>query len=136
VAAAGLNERVSLVRADGCRTGLPPQSFNVVTSNSILHHVRDPNAFWEECKRLARPGALLFHRDLMRPDCEDAVRRIVDRHAGGESPLLREEFHRSLLSAYEPDEIRAQLDRAGLGMLTVEAVTDRHVDFYGRFRIA
>jgi ubiquinone/menaquinone biosynthesis C-methylase UbiE len=123
---------LSFRRRDVKATGLPAQSVDVIFSNSLLHHMPDPLPMWREIVRIARPGALLFLRDLLRPASLDAAREIVQTYAGGESPLLQEEFYRSLLSAFSIDEIRAQIAAvAGLGSLQVEQVTDRHVDIFG-----
>jgi len=129
----GMAERVALVEADAKRLPLASQSADVVFSNSILHHITDHERLWGEIRRIARPGGLIFLRDLARPADERAARAIVDRYAGTESALLQEEFYRSLLSAYTVEEVRGQLDEAGLGSLEVEMVTDRHLDVWGGF---
>jgi hypothetical protein len=59
------------------------------------------------------------------------ARRVVELYAESESKLLQEEFYRSLLAAFRPDEVRQQLDEAGLPALTVQPVTDRHFDVFG-----
>jgi ubiquinone/menaquinone biosynthesis C-methylase UbiE len=132
VAQAGLADRIELLQADAKATGLPAGQFDVVFSNSILHHVSDPEKFWLEVRRLGRKGATVFVRDLFRPPDAATAQKIVAQHAGGETPLLQQEFHRSLLAAYTPQEVRDQLHQAGLTGLTVEQVTDRHMDIFGR----
>ncbi len=129
---AAFTSRVEFVLADAKNTGLPAHSFDVIFSNSILHHITETGRFWAEVKRLAKPGSLLFVRDLARPADERAARRIVEQYADGESDMLREEYYRSLLSAYTPDEIRSQLRAAGLDGMDVAMATDRHVDVFGR----
>jgi ubiquinone/menaquinone biosynthesis C-methylase UbiE len=131
IASAGLSKNISLVLADAKDTKLPAASFDVILSNSILHHVADPLAFWREVKRIAKPGALIFIRDLFRPESEAAARAIVAQNAGGETALLQEEFYRSLLAAYTPGEVREQLAQTGLAGLNVGAVSDRHMDAWG-----
>jgi len=132
VGEAGLTDAVELVRADAKALPLRRAAFDVVFSNSILHHINETERFWAEVRRIARPGALVFLRDLARPPSEADARAVVDRRAGGEGELLQEEFYRSLLSAYTVAEVRAQLDRAGLGDLDVAMATDRHWDVTGR----
>jgi ubiquinone/menaquinone biosynthesis C-methylase UbiE len=117
--------------ADATRTNLASASYNVIFSNSLLHHLPDPLPLWAEIRRLARPGAVVFLRDLVRPATASDARAIVDQHAGGESKLLQDEFYRSLLAAFTVDEVRAQLDDAGLSSLVVDQVTDRHLDVHG-----
>ncbi len=123
---------VSLVRADASRCPFSDAALDVVFSNSILHHLPDPTDFWREVARVARRGALVLLRDLARPDTEQAARDIVERYAGTESELLQEEYYRSLLAAFTPDEVRAQLREAGVQGLRAEMVTDRHMDVCGR----
>lgn len=129
---ARLLRSIRLVCADATATGLPPHSFDVVFSNSLLHHVAAPERLWAEVIRLARLRAVVFFRDLVRPESPIAARRIVRTYAGHESRLLQDEYLRSLLSAYTPAEVRTQLTRAGLRTLRVVMATDRHFDVFGR----
>ncbi len=108
------------------------KSIDVIFSNSILHHLTDVGLFWAEIKRIAKPQATLLLRDLARPLNERTTAKIVEEYAKTESPLLQQEFYRSLLAAYTPDEVRKQLDEAGLGSLTVAMASDRHLDVFGR----
>jgi ubiquinone/menaquinone biosynthesis C-methylase UbiE len=122
---------LSFVLADAKASGFPDRSFDVIFSNSLLHHMPDPLPLWREIKRLAAPRALIFVRDLLRPESEADARRLVELHGGGESALLQQEFHRSFLAAFTVDEIRRQLEAAGLANLKIEPSSDRHVDVYG-----
>jgi ubiquinone/menaquinone biosynthesis C-methylase UbiE len=131
VESAELRHAIEFVRADAKATGLPGQSFDVVCSNSILHHVADPVRFWTEVRRLGRPGAIVFMRDLCRPESDNVARELVAKHAGNESPLLQREFFESLLSAYTVDEVRDQLAGKMPTDFVVSKVTDRHLDVIG-----
>ena len=131
---ARLASRIVLLQADAKALPLPDRSFDVVFSNSILHHVTAVDRLWAEVRRLVRPGAAIFFRDLARPASARATRKIVRAYAAGESKLLQEEYYRSLLSAWTPEEVRRQLKRAGLAGLTVAMVTDRHLDVFGTVR--
>lgn len=128
---AGLSGKVELVMADAKRTALPDGRFEVVFSNSILHHIDDTAALWAEVRRLVRPSGLVFFRDLCRPATEELARGLVERYASQETPLLKDEFFRSLLAAYTVGEIRQQVKIASLDGLHVEPITDRHLDIWG-----
>lgn len=128
---AGLVHAIRLVQAAATASGLPAATHDVVFSNSLLHHVVDVDGLWREVQRLLRPGGLVFVRDLLRPPTREQARALVERHAGDASELLKQEFYRSLLSAYTPDEVRAQLERSGLAQLQVRVVSDRHLDVFG-----
>ncbi len=124
--------QVALLRADAKATPFPDGSLDVVFSNSILHHLPDPAPFWREVRRIAAPGALVCLRDLARPASGSAARAIVRTYAAAESELLQKEFFDSLRAAFTVEEVRAQLATAGLGVLRVEASSDRHLDILGR----
>lgn len=128
---AGGVRNVRFVRDDAKTLTSLDGPFDVIFSNSLLHHLPDPMPFWRQVKRLLRPGGVCFLRDLARPAYEQRAAEIVREHAGNESPLLREEFHRSLLSAFTVDEVRQQLQAAGLASLRVERSSDRHLDAWG-----
>lgn len=106
-------------------------TFDVVMSNSLLHHVADPGAMWESIERLLSPGGVVFLRDLRRPASELAATLLVQAHASSESELLQEEFLRSLHAAYTLSEVRRQLDDAGLQDWTVTEFDDRYLDVVG-----
>lgn len=132
VAAAGMAGRVELRRGDAKRLRRIRGSFDLVMSNSLLHHLPDPVPFWREVGRLAgRRGAVLV-QDLARPESPRAARRLVQRHAGRDRKLLQELFYRSLLSAFTPAEVRAQLREARLRGLRVRVVSDRHLEVMRR----
>ncbi len=128
---AGVAERVSLRRAYLPMD--PPQrpQYDVVISNSLLHHLGDPMVLWHTVLVYASPGAPVFVMDLYRPDSRNAARRLVELHGAGEPEVLRRDLFNSLLSAYRVDEIEAGLFRMGLGQLNVETVSDRHVVIWG-----
>ena len=124
---------VRLHLADAKQTRLAA-GYDVIFSNSLLHHLPDPLPMWREVRRLARPGAIVFVRDLVRPQTYDLAEEMVEQYAGRESDTLRQEYYRSLLSAFTPGEIRAQLEEAGLSELEIRQATDRHVDVSGVLR--
>jgi len=129
---AGVSACIELALADAKLLPLRSHTFDVIFSNSILHHINDVDRFWAELKRVAVAGATVLLRDLARPSSPEAARKIVQQYAEKESALLRQEYYRSLLSAYTVEEVHNQLRRTGLKQLRVEMVTDRHLDIFGR----
>jgi len=116
---------------DGAELSSRLGTFDVVMSNSLLHHVPDPGAMWKSISRLLAPGGVVFLRDLRRPASELAATLLVQAHASSESELLQEEFLRSLHAAYTLAEVRRQLDEAGLEDWTVTEFDDRYLDVVG-----
>lgn len=125
VAKAGFTDRVRLLRARLPGLPFPPRSFDAVISNSLLHHLADPQVFWQEIVRLGRPGTAVFVMDLFRPDSPERAREIVEAAAADENPTLKQDFFHSLLAAFTPEEVRAQLPPS-LAHLDCRIVSDRH----------
>jgi len=122
---AGLESRVSLVLAKlPDLPSLPP--FDAVISNSLLHHLPDPGVLWDCLRAAGKPGAAVYIMDLFRPVSEERARQIVESNASDEDPILKKDFFNSLLAAFTPDEVRAQLAAAGLSRLKLELPSDRH----------
>jgi ubiquinone/menaquinone biosynthesis C-methylase UbiE len=102
-------------------------SFDAVFSNTILHHIPDPEPFLAEARRVLRPGGALLIRDLYRPPTPERARELVRLHAGDATPYQQELFHASLAAALTAEELREVADRAGLAGAEIVVDTDRHV---------
>ncbi len=105
--------------------------FQLVVSNSLLHHLHDPAVLWTSLRQLAAPGALVVVRDLRRPADGGALRSLVRRHGAGAPAVLRRDFAHSLRAAFRPEEVRQQLAAAGLERLEVRPWQDRYLDIWG-----
>lgn len=118
--------RCALVEARLPELPFADGTFDAVISNSLLHHLPEPAVFWADARRLARPGAVLYVMDLYRPESAERAREIVEAAAGDALPLLKDDFFNSLLAAFTPEEVRAQLETAGLGHVELAVVSERH----------
>lgn len=127
----GLRDRVRLVQGFLPEPSLPRHRYDVVFSNSLLHHLDDPQVLWRSVRRWAENGAPVFIMDLRRPDSLADARDLTDRYAEGEPAVLRNDFFHSLLAALTPAEIRDQLRIAQLDHLKIETPSDRHVLIWG-----
>ena len=125
VTTAGLGDRITLLQGYVPGVALNAHSFDAVLSKDLLHHVPDPSLLWREIARLAKPGAVVYVMDLVRPATREEAGRIVNRVAGSEDPILREDFFNSLCAAFTVDELRQQVADAGL-RLDVRPISDRH----------
>lgn len=122
-----LGGRVQLVCGHLPGVQLPHAEYDVILSNSLLHHLPDPGTLWRSLRAYGRPGAQIVIMDLFRPASPRAARAIVEQYAADEPEILRRDFYRSLLAAFAPTEVEAQLHASGLDPLTVTVVSDRHL---------
>ena len=107
-------------------------SCGAVVSNSLLHHLHNPQVLWAAVRQLAAPGAALYIKDLRRPDSPPALDALVALHAADAPPVLRRDYRHSLHAAFRVEEVEAQLAEAGLSSLRVAAVADRYLEVWGR----
>ena len=106
-------------------THLSEQSFDILISNSVLHHVKSPKQFWEKSLNLVRQKGCIMLMDLFRPSNEHELLTILDKY-GGNNPVLLNDFENSLRAAYTPDEVEHQLSSFPYISSSVKAISDRH----------
>jgi ubiquinone/menaquinone biosynthesis C-methylase UbiE len=112
-------------------TELPSKKYDVIISNSLLHHLHEPQHFWNEIIQFSDPGTFVFVMDLFRPVSIDDAKRIVETYSANEPDVLKTDFYNSLLAAFESIEIKQQLELAGIKGFQVETVSDRHQIVWG-----
>jgi trans-aconitate methyltransferase len=107
-----------------------PRSYDVIFSNSLLHHLSEPKILWQTIKACANTKTSIFVMDLLRPESESSAKQIVNEFASNEPEILKHDFYYSLLAAFTLDEIKLQLSKARLN-LAVQPIADRHVFISG-----
>lgn len=128
---AGLADRITLQKAYLPDDSIKHKDFQAVISNSLLHHMKDPQHFWQVINKCAKSGTFVFVMDLMRPRNESGAKELVAEYAAGEPEILQQDFYNSLLAAYTIAEVEEQLERERLLDLKVLPVSDRHLVVYG-----
>ena len=106
--------------------------FDLIFSNSLLHHLHEPEQLWAALKSLGREDGWIHISDLRRPPSRSEAKEMVETYSGDEPEVLKKDFYHSLCAAFTPEEISGQCSAAGLQELHVEAFGDRHVLIYGR----
>lgn len=120
-------ERITFELADAKGLPFEDRSFDVVCSNTILHHIPDPTFLLLEASRLVRPGGVLLIRDLYRPIHAEELARLVATYAKDDTPYNRELFRASLHAALTIDELADIAVDADLGEADLVVDTDRHM---------
>lgn len=130
----GLTQRIYLQQIDAKDMNFEQDMFDCVISNSIIHHIPQPRLVLQEAIRVARPGGLLFFRDLMRPESGEEVSRLVEMYAGDENPHQKQMFDDSLRAALSLEEIREMVTNLGFQGDSVQATSDRHWTWVDRIQ--
>jgi SAM-dependent methyltransferase len=127
-----LTQRIELFEVRLPSQHLPLPQYDVVISNSLLHHLHDPLVLWRSLQQFAAAGAPVFIMDLLRPATPQLAQTLVTTYAEHEPVVLREDFFASLCAAFTPEEIEAQLAAVQLAGLQIEVVSDRHLIVFGQ----
>jgi ubiquinone/menaquinone biosynthesis C-methylase UbiE len=135
VARAGLAGRVRVARMDAKAAPWANGTFDVVMSNSIVHHIPEPGTMLAEAWRMVKPGGTLFVRDLERPATSARVAELVETYAPvpAAPPDVRAMherqrvlFEASLRAALTLDDVRAIVAPLGIAAGAVGTTSDRH----------
>ncbi len=101
------------LQADGNRLPFADASFDFVLSNSVLHHLAEPDAFFREMARITKPGGAILLRDLRRP-----WRFVFPLHVRWfgryYSGLMKKLFCASVAAAYTAGELAGMLEKSPL----------------------
>lgn len=109
---------------------LPKLTYDIIFSNSLLHHLPEPQVLWQTIKQCAKSGTHIIVMDLLRPDTTLMAKALVETYAATAPKILQRDFYCSLLAAFTVEEISQQMLEAGLS-LTIEQISDRHVFISG-----
>jgi ubiquinone/menaquinone biosynthesis C-methylase UbiE len=123
---ASLEGRLRLEQADAKALAFAEHTFAAVISNSIVHHIPEPKRVLAEMLRVVKPGGTLFIRDLLRPDNEATVQRLVALYAGDANAHQQQMFAESLRAALTLTEMRSLIANLDCDPATVQPTTDRH----------
>ena len=100
---------------------------DLIVSNSLLHHLHQPDLLWRVTEALAAPGCRTFHRDLRRPQSAAEIQKLLRQHLPSAPEVLQHDFAASLAAAFEPQEVTSELHRLGFNQWTVSAEGDRYL---------
>ena len=124
-------DRVTFVEGLIPGAPIPEVPYAAIVSNSLLHHLHRPEVLWQAIDTYADTATRIYIADLRRPQGTDEARRLVGEYAAGEPDILQRDFYNSLLAAFTPQEVEAQLAGAGLKDLSVDVISDRHLVVHG-----
>ena len=123
---AGLTAQIFLVFADATKLEYPDNRFDMVISNSLIHHLPDPLPFLKEINRVIEPNAGILIRDLIRPADQNILLSQVTKYAADCNDRQRKLFEDSLCAAFTLKEVETMLVESGIHGASVVQSSDRH----------
>ncbi|NJN75589.1 MAG: class I SAM-dependent methyltransferase [Synechococcaceae cyanobacterium RL_1_2] len=123
---AGLGHWISLAFMDSKAVQFPDQSFDLVLSNSLIHHLPDPLPCLREIKRVLKPGGKILLRDLFRPRSKDKIEQMVAAIDPNFDAHQTQLFADSLHAAFTLEEVESLAQQANFDNYRVYQSSDRH----------
>lgn len=129
-----LGQRVKLYQATlPDRLDLPDALYDVIVSNSFLHHLADPMVLWDALEMYGTDTAAVLVVDLIRPTSEKDVRGVIERYMPEAPLLLRQEMLSSLHAAFTMEEVASQIHSTGLtDKLSMKRISPFQFAVYGK----
>lgn len=130
VSEAGLGHRIELVACDAKALPFETGSFDCVVSNTVLHHIPEPEHMLRELWRITAKGGFVFLRDLRRPQSTQELEALVALHAplpntpqqARQRKLLTDSLH----AAFTIEEVRALAEACAMTNVHITQSSDRH----------
>ncbi len=116
---AGLQQQIRLELVDTKNLPYQDEQFDMVVSNSLVHHLPDPLPFFSELKRVLKPNGGIFIRDLFRPVDETTINALVNTIAREYNIHQKKLFRDSLHAALTLDEVNQLISPLGLQRVKV-----------------
>ncbi|MDB9514606.1 methyltransferase domain-containing protein [Kamptonema animale CS-326] len=123
---AGMRSQIQLELIDAKKMPYPDNHFDLVVSNSIIHHLPDPLPFLAELKRVIKPNGGILLRDLLRPFDKETKENLVEMYAGECNPHQQKLFSDSLQAAFTREEVEVMIQSAKLESVKIYQSSDRH----------
>jgi ubiquinone/menaquinone biosynthesis C-methylase UbiE len=134
VESAQLTQRIRLDRVDTKRMPYPDLEYDMVISNSLVHHLPEPLSFFQEVKRLVKHGGAILIRDLIRPESDREIDNLVSQLGGEYDPRQQELFRDSLKAALTLTEVQSLLDRVNIPGINLERSSNLHWTIKRKFK--
>ncbi len=127
-----MDYRIQLHHGDAKALQFDDQTFDTIISNSLIHHLPQPELAIAEIVRLIKPGGRIFVRDLARPATQIEIDELVERITGAETLEAQTMFRNSLHAALTLEEIQAMIAVHGFNPQDVQMTSDRHWTWHSR----
>ncbi|MBD0261939.1 MAG: class I SAM-dependent methyltransferase [Tolypothrix sp. Co-bin9] len=123
---ANLQSSISLELVDAKSLPYEDGHFDMIISNSLVHHLPDPLPFFKELKRVLKSNGGIFIRDLFRPASAEIMNALVDSIGEEYDEYQKKLFRDSLNAALTLDEVNQLISQVGLQQVKVYQTSDRH----------
>ncbi|MBF2063180.1 MAG: class I SAM-dependent methyltransferase [Calothrix sp. C42_A2020_038] len=123
---AGLQGQITLELADSKALPYADGLFDLIISNSLVHHLPDPLLFFLEVKRVLKLNGAILIRDLIRPVDTATVNTLVDKIGANYNEHQKILFRDSLHAAFNLEEVKQMFETAGITGVEIYQSSELH----------
>ncbi|GFE71311.1 class I SAM-dependent methyltransferase [Chroococcus sp. FPU101] len=123
---ANLEQQIDLEVVDAKQMPYTDAQFDLVLSNSLLHHLPNPLPFLRELNRVLKPNGGMLLRDLLRPASAEIINHIIEEIGEDYSLHQKQLFRDSLFAAFTLEEVKELLQAAGIKGVKLYQSSERH----------
>ena len=123
---AGLQQQIVLELVDAKHLPYQDGHFEMVVSNSLVHHLPEPLPFFLEVSRVLKPSGAILIRDLIRPPDQETINGLVESIGAEYDTRQKQLFRDSLHAALTLDEVKCLIEQSGLQGVMVYQSSERH----------
>jgi ubiquinone/menaquinone biosynthesis C-methylase UbiE len=123
---ANLQQQISCELVDAKQLPYAHGIFDLVISNSLVHHLPDPLPFFQEIKRVTKPNSGILIRDLVRPENEVTMNSLVANIGSEYNSHQQKLFRDSLQAALTIDEVKQLVSSAELAGVKIYQSSELH----------
>ncbi|WP_347239027.1 class I SAM-dependent methyltransferase [Cyanobacterium stanieri] len=120
------NSQIKLELADSKKLNYEDNSFDVVMSNSLVHHIPNPFDLFQEIDRVVKPEGKVIIRDLLRPTSSQEVIDIVAQANLDYSPRQKQLFQDSLHASLTIEEVKTIIHKLQWQKVNIYQSSNRH----------
>jgi ubiquinone/menaquinone biosynthesis C-methylase UbiE len=123
---ANLDRQINLALIDSKQMPYADNYFDLIISNSLVHHLPDPKPFFQEARRVLKPEGAILIRDLLRPDSPTKIQAMVKEIDPTYDERQKQLFADSLHAAFTLNEVQQIAAETGWEKVNIYQSSDRH----------
>jgi ubiquinone/menaquinone biosynthesis C-methylase UbiE len=123
---AKLQQQISCELVDAKKLPYADGIFDMVISNSLVHHLPEPRSFFQEIKRVTKPHSGILIRDLIRPENEVTMNALVANIGSEYNSHQQKLFRDSLQAALTIDEVKQLVSSVELAGVKIYQSSELH----------
>ena len=111
---------------------LVKKRLRILVSNSLIHHIKNIDDFFDCINYLSLEDTVNFHKDLIRPKDKETALKLKEECALYYDKTLVDDYYASLKASYTKEELNLIMSEKKLDQMDVIEDGEKYLIIYGR----